>query len=342
MSETNTGAPASPSASAAPSAEAQEASKLQGQPASAEKTQSAKSGTNVDKAVQEVFGDKAASETDEVVEDDASDLEEAAKLAKKEVEKLKRKLKVGNKEIEVDEDELIKRAQMGYSAQEKWEEAAKMRKQLDNFLGLLQKDPATALEKMGFNVDELAEKRIQQRIEEMKKSPEQLELEKLRRERDEIMAEREKEREIQRQAEIQRYQDQYAVQLEQEIAQAFEQVGNGLPKSPYMLKRISDVLIWGMQNKKEITPSKALEIVQKEVKEELRQMYEATPDEMFEALVGKDRLNKYRRAKASSRKVTRVSDVKPTGQTEMAKAKVDAEPPKKIRDRDFFRNLGRK
>ncbi len=305
----------------------------------------------VKRATDEVFKSlqpdaKLAQDSTEDVEDDGSDLEVDKPVTK--AEKKAWKLKVGDKDIEItDEAEMIKRAQMGYSAEQKWQEASKMRKQVEGFIGLLQKDPSAALEKLGFNVDELAEKRIQQRIEEMKKSPEQLELERLRRDHESILSEREQERQTAHQREMERMQNDFAVQIENDITSALESPDFGLPKSPYFIKRIADVLIYDIQkNKKQtISAKQAAEVVRDEVKSELQQIYSLTPDEVFEQLVGKDRLNKYRRSKIkkpSQKPVTSpMNDLKPTGAKEL-NMREDSKPKEKVRSKDFFKTLGTK
>lgn len=279
----------------------------------------------------------AAAAGAEDVEDDGSDLP-----PEKNEKPRKHKLNVKGKEVEVDDKELLKRAQMGFAADEKWQEAAKMKKQVEGFINLLQKDPASALEKMGFNVDELAEQRIQQRIEEMKKSPEQLELEKLRREHEAILSERERERQQSHEQKLKQMQSEFAVQVETEIMQALDNPDFGLPKSPYFVKRIADVLIYDInKNKKQtISAAKAAEIVRDEVKSEWQEVYQLSPDEVFEQMVGKDRLNKYRRSKIKKVPPTHnINDVKQTGTTEIKNTTTE-KPKDKLRSKDFFKKLG--
>lgn len=298
----------------------------------------------VDEALKTLPGQSKEIETDEV-DDDASDL--TAEELKKAEAAAKRgyKLKVGGKDVEVDEAELLKRAQMGMSADEKWQEAAKMRKQIDGFINLLQKDPAKALEKMGFNVDELAEKRIQQRIEEMRKSPEQLEKERIQAELSEIKAEREREKEENRTREMKQLQDKFAVEIENDISQALDSSEFGFPKSPYVVKRIADTMILAMKHGyKDVTAKDVLPIVRDEIKKELHDMYSSSPDEVFEQLVGKDRLNKYRRSKIKKTKTDSPSttqNIKATGNKEIKQTKAE-EKQSKVLSKDFFRSLGNK
>jgi hypothetical protein len=290
---------------------------------------------------------------DEVTEDTGEDLVETPAETKKKAEaaaKRAYKLKVGGKDVEVDEAELLKLAQMGYSADQKWQEAANMRKQMDGFIQLLQRDPEKALEQMGYDVDKLAEERIQKRIAEMQKSPEQLEREKLQRELQE-MKDRDAQREEEYRAkETQRIQDQYAIELENDISSALDNNSYGFPKTPYVVKRIADTMILAVQQGmatnnqrlKNITAKDVLPIVEAEIRQEPHDMYSASPDEVFESLVGKDRLNKYRKSKIkkTAAKPASASDVKQTGAKELKKAQEQQAPAKKVSAKDFFKKLG--
>ncbi len=225
MADVQSGAPAAPQ-STPDSGAAPQTPQAQGQSAA---VGSAPQGQNpysspIDKMVDDVtdkyLGKNKKPETEDGVEDDLSDLEAEKKAAAEKPRK--HKLNVKGKEIEVDDKELLKRAQMGLAADEKWQEAAKMRKQVESMIQLLQRDPATFLEKAGFDVDALAEQRIQQKIEEMKKSPEQLEMERLRRDHQQLLSEREHERQVAHEREVQRMQSEFAVQVENEIMQALD------------------------------------------------------------------------------------------------------------------------
>ncbi len=296
-----------------------------------------------------------ASAAEAEVEDAGEDLlEEAAEQKKVEAAAKKAwKLKVGGKDVEVDEAELLKRAQMGMSADQKWQEAAQVKKQTDAFIQLLQRDPAKALEQMGFDVDKMAEERIQHRIAEMQKSPEQIEKEKIQRELSEIKAERERERMEVQEREKARLQDQYAVEIENDISSALDSNSFGFPKTPYVVKRIADTMILAVQEGirtnnaklKNITAKDVLPIVQEEIKRELGEMYAASPDDVFEQLIGKDRLNKYRKGKikktASPKTAVGAADVKSTGARELNKVAEDQKASaKKQSAKDFFKTLG--
>lgn len=296
----------------------------------------------------------AAPVVDDVSEDTGEDLVETPAESKKKAEaaaKKAYKLKVGGKDMEVDEAELLKRAQMGYSADQKWQEAAQMRKQMDSFIGLLQKDPVKALEQLGYDVDKMAEDRIKYRIEEMQKSPEQVEREKMQRELEAMRAEREQERNEVQEKEKQRIQDQYAIEIENDISAALDDNSFGFPKTPYVVKRVADMMILAVNEGlrtnndrlKNITAKDVLPLVRDEIHREQRELYSLAPDEVFETLIGKDRLNKYRKGKIkkTASKPTSASDVKSTGSKELQRAQDEANKnAKKTNAKDFFRTLG--
>ena len=289
----------------------------------------------------------------DVIEDDGSDLVEtpAAKKKAEAAAKKAYKLKVGGKDLEVDESELLKRAQMGYSADQKWQEAANMRKQMDSFIQLLQQDPAKALEQMGYDVDKMAEDRIKYRIEEMQKSPEQLEREKMQRELEAMKTERERERAEAQARETQRLQDQFAIEIENDISSALDDNSYGFPKTPYVVKRVADMMILAVQEGiktnnprlKNITAKDVLPIVRDEIHREQQELYSMSTDYVFEQLVGKNRLNQYRRSKIkkTATKPASASDVKATGTRELQKAQDEAnKSAKKVSAKDFFKTLG--
>lgn len=313
--------------------ENEENQQAQGASGSGKATSLKDAAAEVINSLEQKENDGASDEELEAAEEEA--VEEAVK---------KWKLKVGGKEIEInDEEELLKRAQMGYSADEKWQEAAKIRKEMEAFVKALQQDPGSALQQMGFDVDALAEQHIQRRIEEMQKSPEQLEREQLQKEIENLRKEREKEREDARTAEIQRMQEQYAVKIENEISDALDGA-QSLPKSPYVVKRIADALLLAMNNGYEdVKVADILPIVENDIKGEIKEMFSAMPEELVEAVIGKDVLNRLRKSRITKAKTAPAKPkVAPTGESEIkeAKEKANKEPKDKVSARDFFRSLG--
>ncbi len=307
-------------------------------------TQTSEESVNpIDAATKEIMASlEDPAEDGNSTEEDAESEEEKLKKQTKE-EKKAWKLKVGGKDIEInDENELIKRAQMGYSAEQKWQEASQMKKEMDNFLQVLQQNPSYALEQMGFDVDDLAKNHLQGRIDDMQKSPEQLERETLQKELEDLRTEREKEKETTRQSELKRMQDQYAIEIENDISTALDEA-KSLPKSPYAVKRIADAMILAFQRgHQDVTVQDVLPIVEKEIKSEIQNMFSAMPEELVEAVVGKDTLNRLRKRRVSrARKAPTKPRVEATGRAEINKVSEESKKTEnKSSAKDFFKNLG--
>jgi hypothetical protein len=91
----------------------------------------------------------------------------------------KYKLKVNGSEVELDEAELLKKAELGYGAYSKFEEASKLRKDVQTFVKALRsEDPqvrAQALQAAGFNVQEYVDQHIEQLRQEAQLTPDQRE-----------------------------------------------------------------------------------------------------------------------------------------------------------------------
>lgn len=279
----------------------------------------------------------------EVVDSDEATDEEKAE-AQAEIHK-RISLKVYGKEEEFDlgNDDHIQRlkelAQKGEGADQKFQKAAEIEKNMKKYAELIQKDPLKALEAAGHNMDELAQKYMEDKIADMEKSPEQRHLEKLEAQ---IEAEREKNEQLERerQEEAQsRAQEEYSRQLDDEITGALE--GSSLPKSAYVVKRIAENLMLAMdEGYEDVSVEQILPIVERQIQGEIRQMFEAMPEEVIEKTLGNNVSEKLRKRRVSRQKkvVTKASDVKSTGKSEINKSKA-AEEPKKLNAKDFFKNF---
>ena len=175
MAESNTGA-AAPAASSTPEQSAQKV--IDSIPA-----KDASANTAVNESI----------DTEEATEEELAELaaSDAATTTEKQEAKaeLKRrmKFKVNGREVERDidlndEDALQELLQKGFAADERFQSASSLEKKMKEFAALLQADPYEALRAAGHDPDKLTEAYMQKRVEELAKSPEQLELEKLQKE----------------------------------------------------------------------------------------------------------------------------------------------------------------
>lgn len=189
------------------------------------------------KEEQEAEAKGEASKPNESGEDDSESGEKEEPKAK-----FERKLKVNGREITVtSEEEYDKYAQMGASANERWEEAAEIRNLAKNMLTGL-RDPGTGLEtarRIGIPIDELLEQRFQELYQEHQMTPEQKALhqreQELKRREKEWQRRQEMEQEAVREKEVQRFQAEIPKQLDEAIT------GLGLPDTKAVRLRILEV-----------------------------------------------------------------------------------------------------
>lgn len=288
----------------------------------------------------------SADESEEIVEGEegASDEVAAAQEAKiiKDLKK-KFKLKVDGEEIEEEidlsnDEEMVKRLQLAKASQKRMQESAKLKRDIESFFKALNENPEEVLEKMGLDLDGLSEKRINKKLEEMQKSPEQKEKEKIVKELEKLRKEKEKSDAEKQAAEMARLQDQYAMQIENEITESLK--NSKLPKSPYVVKRIADSLMFAMKNGYNVGVKDILPNVEKQIVEEINNMFEVMPEEVMEQVIGQQNLNRLRKRRVSKGKtaVETAKDIKATAEATKAKNEEDKNKPK-LSYKDFFKNL---
>lgn len=251
--------------------------------------------------------------------------------------------KIVNKKIDLsDENNLRNELQLAAAARQSMQEAANLKKLYESEVSRLKQDPFSVLAELGLDPDQLAEMRIQQRIEEMKKSPEQVEREKIQAE---LQAAREESRRLKEEREAEQFEklkDQAAVQIETEIEQALDS-HKTLPKSRHIVKRIADSMLWAINNGfEDVTAEDVMPLVEKEWRDEMSRLMDDSSEDILEQLIGQrniDRLRAKRLNVMNTSNAKTASSVKPTAASVQKQEEVKRE---KIKQRDFFKALGRK
>jgi len=254
-----------------------------------------------------------------------SSKEEKKKEAAKKANKKKYKIKVDQKEedLELDldnEEEVKKHLQLSRAAQKRMAEYSELKKEVSELIQRLTSDPLGVLADseggLGMNVDDLVKGYVEKRLADMEKSPEQrakeameAELKSLKDEKDKLAAEREKERkETALQNEIIKYDNL--------MTQALEKSEFKKP-TPYIVKKMSDYLLLGVENNIDITPDDVLPLVREDIKSEIREFINSAPEDVIEEMFKKelfDRMRKKHVAKAkASPAPTHASSIKDAG-----------------------------
>jgi len=255
------------------------------------------------------------------------------------------KFKVNGKDVEreidlSDEKTLQELLQKGFAADERFQTAAQIEKKMKEWASMLENDPMEALLAAGHDPDKLTEAYMKKRVEQLAKSPEQLQLEKLQKEIEKERKLRENLEQEKLTAEQAKIEAEYSRQLDEEISSAL--ATSELPKSPYVVKRIAENLMLGIeQGNEDISVEDVLPIVEKQIKEEIQQMFEAMPEDVIEKVLGNNVSTKLRNRRLTKMKKApeTAANVKATGQTEINKTKAKQEEPKPVKAKDFFKNF---
>lgn len=292
------------------------------------------------KVADQVVAGEAA---DNVDLDEAEAAIEAAEaegeISKKEAQVLKKKLKlkVDGEEIEKeinfeDDEDLKKHFQKSLAFDKRTKEFSGFKNQVDELLKQLKENPEALLEKMGYDVDGMAEKRLARKLEELEKSPEQLEREKMNKELEELRkAKQDADKENER-IHMEKLRNQAATEIENEIQSALDSTKTKLPKNnPHVLEKIAKSMVFAMNNGyPNVTVKDVIPIVEKQWQDELRSYFDTSAEDMIEELVGKTNIDRMRKKRLANRANTKTATqtVKDTGRKNKDADRDDDKPKK--------------
>jgi hypothetical protein len=248
------------------------------------------------------------------------------------------------KRIDLSDEDAVKRElQKAYAGQLAMQEKAELENALKSRVNDWKNNPWQFFEEIGLDADELAEIRLAQRLEEMKKDPAELEREQRELELQQLRGQLKDKEEREKQLEYERLQEEAAMQLDVEISEALD-AHPSLPATPRVIRQIADTLAWAItpQNENgggfdpdEISVSDILPTVEAEIRKEISDLMASLPEEMIEQYIGNkgiERLKKKTIAKVKKAPKSAKSLNKPSAPKEESKV----EPKKKGRLDDFF------
>jgi len=246
------------------------------------------------------------------------------------------KLKSQGREREVtDEGELVRLAQLGLGAHEKFEQAANTRKKAEAVLELIQRDPGKALASLGLDVRKLAEDFIVQEANKKMMSPDererheiQQEIQRLKSEKDEMVKE-------QRDQQMSKLQSKYESDIQDEIIGAIDKYK--LPKNPKTVARIAEYMASALENGYEATALDVATRVRQDLEEEHRSLFGHYDVEDLLKILGEDQLKKIRQYEVNKVKSKAPPNPTRTEQVPVPKSAHENEKsPKKKQSMDDF------
>lgn len=222
----------------------------------------------------------------------------AAKAIEKQLKKLK--LKVDGEEYEEsfdpnDDAYLTKQFQLAKMAQKRGQSYSELEKGVLDFIQELKTNPRKALADptIGVDVKQLAREILEEEIENARKSPEQLEKERIEAELKALKEEREQEKQSAREKELQTLEEKEYLRYDQMVDTAITEAK--LPRNPYVVKKMADLMLIGLQNGIDVEASQVANIVKDEMMVDLKELMGALPEEVLEEFIGKEILNKMRK-----------------------------------------------
>lgn len=251
------------------------------------------------------------------------------------------------KDLEIDtdnDDEMRKYLQKAMAADEKFQEAAMTRKQAEQLVELLRTNPVAILKHpdLGLDIKQLATQILNEELEEMSKTPEQKRLEDMEKQLKQYEDERKRLEDDKRSSDMQRIQAEAYQQLDDDITSSLS--ASDLPKSPYVIKRISDAMIEAVElGHTDVRVQDIMPYVEQQIMSEIQAMFEAKPADVMEKIIGKKNLDNYRKTKISKAKAKPVETaqaVKDTGGKEKAASEAkEKDGAKKQRFKDVFKTF---
>jgi hypothetical protein len=254
-------------------------------------------------------------------------------------------IKVGGKPKKVTRDELIKLAELGDGADQKFQEAAKLRKQAESYLAKM-RNPKDAIALLQDPALGLSEEQVRAAFEEWyserfikreKMTPAERRLAdaeaKIKQYEDEKAAER---AEKQKQAD-QELDAKTAAEIQKEIIETIQT--SGLPKSRFTVSRIAYWTRVNEEQKMNAPRELIVQQVQKEMRQLMDDMVQSSDGEVLEKLLGEGTTKKLRKLALERLRAKRAKLGEAPPATTPKEKKEPGEKKEKLRSADVNRNL---
>lgn len=207
------------------------------------------------------------------------------------------KLKVNGEERTIKGmDEITKLAQMGAASNEKFQEAAQIKREIQSMFETLATNPGKIFRhpSLGQKFREAAEKYIYEELQLEMMAPELREGALAKRKLSELEQERLEQQQQFEAQEMERQQAHYKQKFEDDISKALN-IGN-LPKTPFNVKRTAQHIQQAIEGGYELTYDQLAELVRNDIMVEHQALIANTPDvDTLINIIGKDNVDRIRK-----------------------------------------------
>lgn len=288
-------------------------------------------------------GKKEASPAkEEPKKEEKAEVKKEVEAVKEEIKNLKKKYALTvngkNEEYELDlgnDEEIKKHLQKSKASDQKFQEAAEVRKAAMEFIDQLRKNPRRVLSdpNIGIDVKKFAEEILNEEIKEMEKSPEQREKDKLTKELEELRAQAKQRDEDAQKSDMARMQMEQERILETDISAALD-IG-GMPKTARTVKAMAEMMMIALENGIDLSARDIAPIVKNTTLSEFKEVVSSLTDDQLEDFLGKEVLGRLRNKRmAKAKTINTASAVKSVAAPKVDEAQV---PGKKMTYREFFK-----
>lgn len=210
------------------------------------------------------------------------------------------KIKVDGKEQEVSESELLELASAGKAANQRFQDAAKMRKEAEQWLKLAEQDPSEFFKRTGKDPRKWSEEFLLRELQKEAETPEQ----KKARENEEALRQyRDKEK---KDAENKESQDREKLtnsereRLDKLFTQALYE--SGLPRTKFTVKRMAELQLINIKNKFELKPDQLAKLVREDYINEQKSLLGALEGDQLLDFLGPEITKKFSKAQIAKLK----------------------------------------
>lgn len=210
------------------------------------------------------------------------------------------KLKIDGKEMEMAESEVISYATKARAADQRFNEAANMRKEAESILKFAKDNPAEFFKKTGMNAREWAEQFLIKEIEREQMSPEQKKAweneEELRQYKNKEKQTAEKERTDQIAALEKTHLQNYDVMFTEALQKS------GLPKTAYTVKRMAELQLVNVKKKLDLNADQLAKLVREDYAAEQKSLLSAYDGDQLIDFLGPEIVKKLSKAQIAKLK----------------------------------------
>lgn len=210
------------------------------------------------------------------------------------------KLKVEGKELELPESEVIALAQQGKSAAQRFQEAARLRKETEAVVNFIKSNPKEAMKHLGIDPRKFSEEVLMEAIQLEAMTPEQKRLHEAETKLKQIEAEKKRQAEAARQKEIADLTERHRQNYEKMFIDALS--AEALPKTAYTVKRMAELTIVAQKKGINVDSRQIAKLVREDYQNEIKALYQNSDPETLRQLLGEDALKKLRQDEISKLK----------------------------------------